>query len=195
MIGRFTNIAGIEDPDLGIKRLKIKRWSTDNRGRGSGDLKIGSFCCLGKNITIYLGGNHNIDCITTFPFGHIFKKQFPCSNRDEPFINHSKTNGDVIINDDVWIADNCTIMSGVTIGSGAIVANNSHVVKDVLPYEIVGGNPAKHIKYRFDSNTIKLLLDLKWWDFPIEQIVIISKYLCAPLDDIILKWIKTNIKN
>jgi virginiamycin A acetyltransferase len=76
---------------------------------------------------------------------------------------HPSTKGNVIIGNDVWIAENATIISGVTIGDGAVIANNSHVVKNVEPYSIVGGNPAKLIKYRFTKDQIDKLLSIKWW--------------------------------
>lgn len=126
----------------------------------------GKFCSIANNVKIYLGGNHRIDWVTTFPFGH----------RDNNIFNsfkglgHPTTKGDVIIGNDVWIAENVTIMSGVTIGDGAVIANNSHVVKNVEPYSIVGGNPAKLIKYRFTLEQIKHLLEIKWWDWDDEKI-------------------------
>ena len=132
-------------------------------------LKIGKFCSIASNVKIYLGGNHNVKHITTYPFGHIHKDIFPFNN-----VHHPSTNGDVIIGNDVWIADNVTIMSGVKIGDGAIICNNSHVVKDVMPYSLTGGNPAKHIKYRFTEEQIQKLLLIKWWDFPEEKL---NKYL------------------
>ena len=122
-------------------------------------LEIGNFCSIGINVKIYLGGNHNIDWITTYPFGHVNKSVF--NNFDG--IGHPSTKGNVIIGNDVWIAENVTIMSGVTIGDGAVIANNSHVVKNVEPYSIVGGNPAKLIKYRFTKDQIDKLLSIKWW--------------------------------
>jgi virginiamycin A acetyltransferase len=75
---------------------------------------------------------------------------------------HPGTKGNVIIGNDVWIGSNVTIMSGVTIGDGAVIANNSHVVKNVEPYTLVGGNPAKLIKYRFSKEQIEKLLKIKW---------------------------------
>ncbi len=89
------------------------------------------------------------------------------------------SNGDVIIGNDVWIGDNVTIVSGVKIGDGVVIANNSHVVKDVEPYSLIGGNPAKLIKYRFDDKTIKFLLDLKWWDMEDSEIDKIIPILCS----------------
>jgi virginiamycin A acetyltransferase len=80
------------------------------------------------------------------------------------------TKGDTIIGNDVWIGYGATIMAGVTIGDGAIIATKAVVTKDVAPYSIVGGNPAKEIRKRFSEEKIKQLLDLCWWDWPIEKI-------------------------
>lgn len=122
-------------------------------------LNIGNFCSIAGNVNIYLGGNHRTDWITTYPFGHINKQIFNTFSG----IGHPATKGDVNIGNDVWIGNNVTIMSGIKIGDGAVIAANSHVVKDVEPYSIVGGNPAKHIKYRFNEEQIQKLLHIKWW--------------------------------
>ena len=127
-------------------------------GSSGAKLVIGNFCSIGGDVTVWLGGNHRTDWITTYPFGHIHQNIF-----DYHGAGHPSTKGDVIIGNDVWIASNVTIMSGVTIGDGAVIANNSHVVKDVEPYSLVGGNPAKTIKYRFTPEQIKHLLEIKWW--------------------------------
>jgi acetyltransferase-like isoleucine patch superfamily enzyme len=134
----------------------------------------GKFCSIASNVNIYLGGNHRYDWVTTYPFGHINQHIFNSFNGE----GHPSTNGDVIIENDVWICDNVTIMSGVKIGNGAIVANNSHVVKDVEPYSIVGGNPTKLIKYRFSNKQIKQLLKIKWWDWDDDKINNNIKLLC-----------------
>lgn len=122
------------------------------------ELIIGNFCSIAQNVTVYLGGNHRHDFVTTYPFGLIHENIFNFIGK------HPMTKKeDVIIGNDVWIAENVIIMSGVTIGDGAVIANNSHVVKDVEPYSIVGGNPAKFIKYRFSKEQIENLLKIKWW--------------------------------
>lgn len=90
-------------------------------------LIIGNFCSIAENFKVYLGGNHNKEWVTIYPFGHIHKEIF---NNFDGF-GHPSTNSSVIIGNDVWIAENVTIMSGVKIGDGAIIANNSHVVKNV----------------------------------------------------------------
>ena len=81
------------------------------------------------------------------------------------YLKHPRYKGDIRIGNDVWIGYGATILSGVNIGHGAIIAANACVVKDVPPYAIVGGVPAKLIRYRFDVNTINTLLKIKWWDW------------------------------
>lgn len=140
-----------------------------------GRLSVGSFCSVAENCHIYLGGSHRTDWATTYPFGHIHKNIF---NQFDGR-GHPQKGRDVAIGNDVWIAINVTIMSGVTIGDGAIIALNSHVVKNVDPYSIVGGNPARLIKYRFDREIISKLLEIKWWNLPDERINQLSPFLCS----------------
>ena len=137
-------------------------------------LVVGNFCSIAGNVIIYLGGNHRTDWVTTYPFGNIHKNIFDNFNG----IGHPATKGDVIIGNDVWIGSNVTIMSGVTIGDGSVIANNSHVVKNVEPYSLVGGNPAKLIKYRFTQEQIEQLLEIKWWYWNDEKINNFTPLLC-----------------
>ena len=125
----------------------------------------GNFCSIGDNVTIYLGGNLRTDWVSTYPFGYVYEHVFTTK-----IPGACTTRGDVIIGNDVWIADNVTIMSGVSIGDGAVIACNSHVVKDVEPYSIVGGNPAKFIKHRFTQEQIECLLKIKWWNWDTQKI-------------------------
>jgi len=120
-------------------------------------LEIGAFCSISHDVQIYLGGEHRDDWVTTSPLNIFFE--------DLGKYQHEKTKGDVIIGNDVWICGNATILSGVTIGHGAIIANGSLVTKDVEPYSIVAGTPAKTIRYRFDSNIVNELLNIAWWDW------------------------------
>lgn len=134
-------------------------------------LIVCNFSSIASNVEIILsnGRGHDINNVSTFPFGFTKPKKMSAGFKDVN--NKSKnTNGDVIIANDVWVGENTKIMSGVTINNGAVVANNSHVVKDVEPYSIVGGNPARHIKFRFDEETIKKLLRIKWWNWDDEKI-------------------------
>lgn len=142
-------------------------------GEGA-ELTIGSFCSIAENCKIYLGGNHRTDWVTTFPFGHIEKELFNTFDGK----GHPKTNGNVSIGNDVWIGASVTIMSGVTVGDGAVLANNSHVVKNVEPFSIVGGNPAQLIKYRFSKKQIDDLLKIGWWNWEDEEINKAIPFLC-----------------
>ena len=153
----------------GFNNIRTLSW-----GEGS-SLSIGAFCSLAENITIYLGGNHRIDWVTTYPFGHIHNDLFDKYDGS----GHPRSNGDVIIGNDIWIASNVTIMSGVKIGDGAVIASNSHIVKNVDPYTVVGGNPGELIKKRFSDEDIERLLRLKWWDMEDDIINEISPLLCS----------------
>jgi len=153
-------------------------------------LHVGNFCSIADNVKIFLGGNHRTDWITTYPFGHINNETFNSFNGE----GHPSTKGDVYIGNDVWIGNNTTIMSGVKIGDGAVIAANSHVVKEVKPYELVGGNPAKHIKYRFTKEQIDELLKIKWWDWSDEQINKFIPLLCSSnIDNFIQTYNNNNI--
>jgi acetyltransferase-like isoleucine patch superfamily enzyme len=146
------------------------------------DIIIGKFCSIAKGVNIYLGGNHRTDRITTYPFGHIHKNVFNLFDGE----GHPSTKGNVTIGNDVWIGQNVTIMSGVTIGDGVVIANNSHVVKNIESYALVGGNPAKLIKYRFTEEQIIKLLQIKWWDWDDKKINNNTHLLCSDnIDDFI----------
>lgn len=121
---------------------------------------VGKFCSIAAGCAVYLGGDHRMDRASTFPFGHIHTTIFPGI-----VANNSISKGSVVIQNDVWIGANATIMSGVTVGNGAVIANNAHVVKDVPPYAIVGGNPAKVIRYRFPAAIVEGLQRIRWWDW------------------------------
>ena len=133
-------------------------------------LRIGAFCSVAENVKMFLGGDHQTSWTSTFPFD----VKLGVGGKSV------KTNGDITIGNDVWIGNGVTIMSGVTIGDGSIIAANSHVVKNVGTYSIVGGNPAQHIKHRFSSSVIEKLLILKWWEFEDSKIKEMIDVLCAP---------------
>lgn len=113
-------------------------------------LLIGNFCSIAAEVVFVLNSEHYINHISTFPFKAIFQN----------ISNEATSKGDIIIDDDVWIGFRATIMSGVHIGQGAVIAAGAVVTKDVPPYAIVGGVPAKVIKYRFTPEIIEQLLKI-----------------------------------
>ena len=129
-------------------------------------LKIGKYCSIANDTIIILGGEHRTDWITTYPFDTFSLKGIP------------KTKGNVTIGNDVWIGYRVTILSGVTIGDGAVLGAGSIVTKDIEPYTIVAGNPAKEIRKRFDKKTIRRLLEEKWWEWDDEKVNENYNYLC-----------------
>jgi virginiamycin A acetyltransferase len=129
-------------------------------------LEIGKFCMIASDVVFIMNGaNHLTESISSYPFA-IFGKGWAEAMAGKSY----PVKGDTRIGNDVWLGYRSTIMPGVTIGDGAIVATNSTVVKDVEPYTIVGGNPAKPIKKRFPEATIEKLLQIKWWDWDIQKI-------------------------
>ncbi len=129
-------------------------------------LIIGKFCMIASDVKFIMNGaNHLTQSLSTYPFA-IFGNGWETAMQGKSY----PQKGDLIVGNDVWIGYNATIMSGVTIGDGAIIATHSVVTKDVEPYTIVGGNPAKEIKKRFSEGVIHKLLELEWWNWDIEKI-------------------------
>jgi acetyltransferase-like isoleucine patch superfamily enzyme len=133
------------------------------RNEGGGQLTIGKFCSIADGVVILLGGNHRADWVSTYPFGLITDeaKQIP---------GHPATKGDVNIGNDVWLGHQSLILSGVTISDGAVVAARAVVTKNVPPYAIVAGNPARIVRSRFSPETIERLLRIRWWDWDLAKI-------------------------
>lgn len=130
-------------------------------------VRIGNFCSI-AGPHIMLSGEHRPDWVTTFPFPAFSSDdRWPEAKGVEGF-NISK--GPVTIGNDVWIGTDVFILSGITIGDGAVIGARSVVTKDVPPYAIAAGNPARVVKYRFDEKTIERLLAIAWWNWPDEEI-------------------------
>lgn len=131
-------------------------------------LKIGKFCSIACGARfLFNSANHTMNSLSTYPFP-IFFEEWGLDVKDITSAWDNK--GDIVIGNDVWIGYEAVIMAGVTIGDGAIIGARAVVTKDVPPYTIVGGVPAKQIRKRFSDETISELLNLKWWDWPIEKI-------------------------
>jgi len=160
IVGDFTYYDDFENVMNFEKNVKYHFDFVDDK------LIIGKFCMIASDVTFIMNGaNHLTDAISTYPFA-IFGDGWEdaMEGREYP------RKGDIMIGNDVWIGYNATIMPASSLVDGAIIATNATVVKDVPPYTIVGGNPAREIKRRFDAETVQELLALKWWDKPLEWI-------------------------
>jgi len=126
---------------------------------GSGaTLSIGKYCSLAHGVTIILDGEHRSDWVTSFPFSEFWPSASHING-------HPSSKGDVTIGHDVWIGNGAVILSGVNIGNGAVIGARAIVSKDVAPYSIVVGNPAREIRKRFEPSAIDALQSLCWWDW------------------------------
>lgn len=125
---------------------------------------IGKYCSIAKDVICITGGIHQIDVVSTYPF----RIKFDLPGKYEDGMPYTK--GDIVIGNDVWIGTGVTILSGVTIGHGAVIAAFAVVTKDVPPYAMVGGNPAKIIRFRFNDNKINILLEQKWWNWSADKL-------------------------
>ncbi|GAA4254017.1 type B-1 chloramphenicol O-acetyltransferase CatB1 [Azospirillum formosense] len=130
-------------------------------------LVIGSFCSIGSGAAFIMAGNqgHRNDWISTFPF--FWMPEVPSFAGAR---NGYRPAGDTVVGNDVWIGSEAIVMPGVTIGDGAVIGTRALVTRDVEPYAIVGGNPARVIRKRFDDDLIALLLEMRWWDWSDDQL-------------------------
>ena len=152
-------------------------------------LIIGSFCSIGSGAAFIMAGNqgHRLDWISTFPFHYM---------SEEPAfagaVNGYEPAGDTVIGNDVWIGSEAIILPGITIGDGAIIGTRALITKDVEPYTIVGGNPAKVIRKRFSDDKIAMLLEMKWWLWPLEDLKQVMTLLTTGDIDALYTWWKEN---
>ena len=131
-------------------------------------LNIGKYCSIACGAKfMFTSGNHAMQSLSTYPFP-IFVEEWGLEWSD--ITNAWDNKGDIVIGNDVWIGYEAVIMQGVHIGDGAVIGTRAVVTKDIPPYTIVGGVPAKPIKKRFDDKTVEKLLELKWWDWSAEEI-------------------------
>jgi len=144
-----------------ISRQWEPRWQIDK-------LHIGDYVCIGAEVVILMGGNHThrTDWFCLYPFMETI---------EEAYVGK----GDTYIGSGAWLGMRAMIMPGVTIGEGAVVAANSVVTKDVEPYSVVAGSPAKHLKYRFAPEVVEALLAMKVYQWPNEKFKALQPYLCS----------------
>lgn len=161
-------------PDYGFGRGSYGLPLVHDWKEGS-TLNIGAYCSIAEGVQIFLGGHHRADWVTTFPFPAMLPEAAHISD-------YSGTHGDVTIGNDVWLCSGCTILSGVTVGSGAIIAAGALVTRDVEPYAVMGGNPAKFLRWRFPEEQRHQLLQSAWWDWPEAELNGLAGTLCS--DDV-----------
>ena len=130
----------------------------------TGRVIIGSFASVAPDADFYVGGLHRVEWVSLYGLRAML--ELPGAYEDG--FTHGR--GDIVVGSDTWITNGCTVMSGVTIGDGAVVGTKAVVAKDVRPYAIVVGNPAKEIGRRFGDEQVEALLRIKWWDWPTELV-------------------------
>ena len=132
------------------------------------NVKVGKYCSIGRDCNFFLHANHRVDWITTSSqlWGPVTHEIADMHMK----MGHPTCKGDIIVENDVWIGAKSTIMSGVRIHNGAVVGSCSVVTKDVPPFAIVAGNPAKIVKYRFSEKQIDALQKIAWWDWTEDRI-------------------------
>tara|TARA_A100001011_G_C13879769_1_gene662464 strand:- start:28 stop:585 length:558 start_codon:yes stop_codon:yes gene_type:complete len=150
---KYKNYLSIGDYTYGLDRSSLIGLDISSK------LKIGKFCSFGPEVKIFLNSDHPTNLPSTFPLKTLLLQKSPWPNQDVI------SKGDVSIGSDVWVGARSMIMSGINIGHGAIVAAGSIVTKDVGPYEMVGGVPAKTIKFRFTKKQIQAMLRIQWWNW------------------------------
>lgn len=139
---------------------KIGAYSYIQMGSRIFNCEIGKFCSIAASVSI-APGIHDMNRVSTHPSFFSFTEALP-----KLFVTEDKfpTSNMVLIGHDVWIGEKATVLDGVKIGNGAVIASGAVVVKDVEPYSVVGGVPARHLKYRFDEETITSLQKIEWWN-------------------------------
>lgn len=144
------------------RNVNIISWSDDYH------IHIGKYTSIGRDCTFFLHANHRVDWITTS--SQLWGPVTPEIADMHMKMGHPSCKGDIIVGNDVWIGAKSTIMSGVKIGDGAVIGAGSTVTKDVPPFAIVAGNPAKIVKYRFTEKQIEALIKIAWWDWTEDRI-------------------------
>ena len=174
IVGDFSYIA---DSDFESHVTHLYEWNGDK-------LVIGKFCQIAAGVEFVMNGaNHQMNAVSTFPFYTLegWEMSPPC-------VADMQLRGDTVIGNDVWIGQNAVILPGVHIGDGAIIGANSVVGRNIEPYTVVAGNPARQIRKRFDDDFIELLEKFKWWDKSVEEInSLIPVLTCGDIDSVKVK--------
>jgi chloramphenicol O-acetyltransferase type B len=154
-------------------------------------LIIGSFCSIGSGVSFIMAGNqgHRHNWISSFPF--FYMPEVESFSRS---IDGFENAGDTLVGNDVWIGSEAMIMPGVKIGDGAVIGSRALITKDVAPYTIVGGNPARTIKTRFSEEHIKMLLEIKWWDWDEKKLSNAISIICSENIELLYEFHQKYIK-
>lgn len=163
-VGDFTMYNDfVNDPTLFEKNNVLYHYPINHD-----KLQIGKFCSIACGVKfLFNSANHTLSSLSTYPFP-LFFEEWGLEKKD--VTNGWDNKGDIVIGNDVWIGYEAVILAGVTIGDGAIIGTRAVVTKDVPPYTIVGGVPAKPIKKRFSEETTSALLEIQWWNWSKERI-------------------------
>lgn len=152
----------------------------DQFGHLSLNCQIGQFCCIAHGLKMIFGLNHDYKSVGNGALTLMLEEAYQLNSGYVPEVFNQKST--VVIQNDVWIGGDVTIMAGVTVHNGAIIARNSHVVRDVPPYAIVGGNPARIIGYRYTEDLIKKMLKIRWWNWSTEKLIENVKYFTEDVE-------------
>lgn len=158
-----------------IRYSSIGSYSYVGAGTSLIHTDVGKFCSIGGNVAIG-GGAHDLQAVSTSPVFNSGRNIFNKSFANISFKPYKKTK----IGNDVWIANRAIILQGVTIGDGAVIGAGAVVTKNVSPYAVVGGNPAKVIRYRFEDDIIQGLLSMKWWEWDESKLIEWGEYFDNP---------------
>ena len=163
-IGAYTMYNDFVNDPVDFEKNNVLYHYPINKDR----LIIGRFCSIACGAKfIFTSANHTMSSLSTYPFPLFFEEwDLPISEVAKAWDNK----GDIVIGNDVWIGYEDVIMAGVHIGDGAVIAARAVVTKDVPPYTIVGGTPARKIRMRFEAETIAKLQQIQWWNWPVEKI-------------------------
>lgn len=171
-VGRFSYYSGYyhgDSFDDCARYLLADRSDVDR-------LIIGSFCSIGSGASFIMAGNqgHRSDWVSSYPF--FYMQQEPAfAAASDAFMPA----GNTVIGNDVWIGSEAMIMPGISVGDGAVIGSRAVITRDVEPYAIVGGNPAKVIRMRFPVEQVQMLLEMRWWDWPMPAIEAAMPLLCS----------------
>jgi acetyltransferase-like isoleucine patch superfamily enzyme len=145
------------------------------------NLTIGNYCSFANNTAIFLGGNHRTDWVTTHPISNLMPGLTPIQG-------HPTSKGNVVIGHDVWVGNGAVILSGVKVGNGSVIGACAVVSRDIPPYAVAVGNPARVVKYRFNTSQIEKLMTIEWWLWPDDKVKSAVSMLQSNRIDEFIEW-------